>query len=215
MAIDDKEFSVQAKMLEALKSILESSKKLNEFSNDDLKYANSLMQDEMKEYFRKIKNNFNDFEQRLQKEYLKTYDVGIKVKGHKGTWYKIATYLHDGITYYQLEHERYGDDAEPLLIDEDGNVLEIGFSDRFDVMCHFAYENARNKNNEFIYSDKEISIGYYVDGNVRMDYKTFLKIKETYLSPIYKDSHCDFAIEHDGKRYHGACFLISKTEYFI
>ena len=47
---------------------------------------------------------------------------GIKVKGHRGTWYVIDQREYDGEMLYMVEHEDYGDEAASLIIDEDFNV---------------------------------------------------------------------------------------------
>lgn len=48
---------------------------------------------------------------------------GIKVKGHRGTWYVIDEREYDGRTLYMVEHETYGDEAASLIIDEDFNLI--------------------------------------------------------------------------------------------
>ena len=48
---------------------------------------------------------------------------GIKVEGHRGTWYVIDEAIYNGKTYYLLEHEEYGDEAAGLIIDEDENLI--------------------------------------------------------------------------------------------
>ena len=57
----------------------------------------------------------------------------IRIKGHIGTWYVVASMLHIGKPIYLLEHEKYGDEAQHLIIDKDKNILadewEHGFDD--------------------------------------------------------------------------------------
>ena len=48
---------------------------------------------------------------------------GIRVKGHRGTWYVIDEREYDGRTLYLVEHEDYGDEAASLIIDEDFNLV--------------------------------------------------------------------------------------------
>jgi hypothetical protein len=48
---------------------------------------------------------------------------GIKVNGHKGTWYVIDEITVSGNKYYLLEHETYGEDAACICIREDGKLI--------------------------------------------------------------------------------------------
>lgn len=48
---------------------------------------------------------------------------GIKVEGHRGTWYVIDEAEYEGRTLYLLEHETYGDEAASIIIDSDGEVV--------------------------------------------------------------------------------------------
>lgn len=54
---------------------------------------------------------------------------GIKVAGHRGTWYVIDE--EGGL--YLLEHETYGDEAACVIVDEEGNLIQEdvwnGFND--------------------------------------------------------------------------------------
>jgi len=58
---------------------------------------------------------------------------GIKIEGHRGTWYIIGTKEHNGRTLFLLESENYGDEAPALIVDSNYNVImdEVwnGFSD--------------------------------------------------------------------------------------
>lgn len=47
---------------------------------------------------------------------------GIKVEGHRGTWFVIDDVMRDGKTYFLLEHETYGEDADHIAIDENGRL---------------------------------------------------------------------------------------------
>jgi hypothetical protein len=48
---------------------------------------------------------------------------GIRVEGHRGTWYVIDEAEYDGRKLYLLEHERYGDEAACVIVDEGGNLI--------------------------------------------------------------------------------------------
>jgi len=48
---------------------------------------------------------------------------GIKVEGHRGTWYVIDEAEYDGQTLYLLEHETYGDEAANIIVDADQNLV--------------------------------------------------------------------------------------------
>ena len=48
---------------------------------------------------------------------------GIKIKGRKGTWYVVSEKEFPTGTYYLVESEIWGDEAEWLLIDSDFNEV--------------------------------------------------------------------------------------------
>lgn len=48
---------------------------------------------------------------------------GIRVEGHRGTWYVIDEGYHNGRKVYLLEHETYGDMAASVIVDSKGNLL--------------------------------------------------------------------------------------------
>lgn len=48
---------------------------------------------------------------------------GIKVEGHKGTWYSIDEYFYCGKHYYIMESEQYGEDAACIAIDAKTHIL--------------------------------------------------------------------------------------------
>mgnify|MGYP007101828364 CR=1 FL=1 len=49
---------------------------------------------------------------------------GIKVDGHRGTWYVIDEMVDDKYgRIYLLEHEKYGDAAASVIIDGNGELL--------------------------------------------------------------------------------------------
>ncbi|HAN21600.1 MAG: hypothetical protein A2Y15_05945 [Clostridiales bacterium GWF2_36_10] len=47
----------------------------------------------------------------------------IKIAGHRGRWYVCAVYEHKGCEVFELEHEKYGDEAAHLLVDSNGIIL--------------------------------------------------------------------------------------------
>lgn len=49
---------------------------------------------------------------------------GIKVEGHKGTWYVIDEGTLFDKKYYLLEHETYGDEAACICVDEDCKLVK-------------------------------------------------------------------------------------------
>lgn len=49
--------------------------------------------------------------------------TGIKVDGHKGTWYSIAKKEYDGEMLYLMEHEYWGDMAACVIIKEDNAIV--------------------------------------------------------------------------------------------
>nr|DAW40890.1 MAG TPA: Large polyvalent protein-associated domain 18 [Caudoviricetes sp.] len=64
---------------------------------------------------------------------------GIKIKGHRGTWYVIDKAVYDGKRLYLLESEIWGDEVASLIVDEDCNVIldDVwnGFSDYEECLC--------------------------------------------------------------------------------
>lgn len=58
---------------------------------------------------------------------------GIEIIGHKGTWYVISSCVRNGIDYFLLEHELYGEDSPCLIINEEYAIVmedvENGFDD--------------------------------------------------------------------------------------
>lgn len=60
----------------------------------------------------------------------------VKIKGHKGTWYSISSkkVAHEGKTVqaYLMEHETYGEDADHVIIDKEGNIIAEGLKNGFD-----------------------------------------------------------------------------------
>lgn len=68
---------------------------------------------------------------------MKFTNGGFTIDGHKGTWSIIAMTYNRGRQLFLMEHERYGDEAAYIIIDNKGDlVLENshnGFSDLDDV----------------------------------------------------------------------------------
>lgn len=60
----------------------------------------------------------------------------VKVDGHRGRWYVIAESWHNSKRVFLLEHERYGDEAACVIVDEAGRLIldEVwnGFEDLYD-----------------------------------------------------------------------------------
>ena len=48
---------------------------------------------------------------------------GIRIKGHRGTWYVIDEHFYMGEKVYLLEHETYGDEAAHLIVNEKLEVI--------------------------------------------------------------------------------------------
>lgn len=63
----------------------------------------------------------------------------IRVEGHKGTWYVIDEHQVGDKTFYLLEHEKYGDMAANVIIDENGALIAEDVWDGFDdeLFCDF------------------------------------------------------------------------------
>jgi hypothetical protein len=48
---------------------------------------------------------------------------GIKVDGHRGTWYIIGKAYHKGQEVFLLEHEQYGDEAPAIIVNSSLRIL--------------------------------------------------------------------------------------------
>lgn len=59
---------------------------------------------------------------------------GIKIKGRIGTWYVVSEREYPSGTYYLVESEIYGDEAEWLLIDSDFNEIVSEIYDGWDTV---------------------------------------------------------------------------------
>jgi hypothetical protein len=58
--------------------------------------------------------------------------TGIKVDGHFGTWYSIAKKDYNGRTLYIMEHEKFGDEAACVIIDENNKLIANDVWNGFD-----------------------------------------------------------------------------------
>lgn len=60
----------------------------------------------------------------------------IKVDGHIGTWYVADETVYIGHKFFMLEHEKYGDEAAHIAVDEEGRLVATdlwnGFDDDFE-----------------------------------------------------------------------------------
>lgn len=58
---------------------------------------------------------------------------GVKIKGHRGTWYCIGSRMYPVGQLFLMEHETYGEDAPHVIVDKRGNIVMEdvynGFSD--------------------------------------------------------------------------------------
>lgn len=56
----------------------------------------------------------------------------IKIDGHISTWYVIDETFYHGKKVYLLEHEKYGDEANSIIIDENKNIVMEDVCNGFD-----------------------------------------------------------------------------------
>lgn len=63
---------------------------------------------------------------------------GIKVKGHRGTWYVIdEKQIPNHGTVYLLEHEQHGDDTLCVAINKEGELLMEDVSDGLQEVMNY------------------------------------------------------------------------------
>lgn len=62
---------------------------------------------------------------------------GIKVKGHKGTWYVIDEMKAYNETLYLLEHEQYGDEVAAVIVTAEGKLLMEDVWNGFDDLDYY------------------------------------------------------------------------------
>ena len=58
--------------------------------------------------------------------------TGLKVAGHRGTWYAIDKKRVGHKWFYLLESERYGDDAAAIIVDKDCKLVVDDVYNGFD-----------------------------------------------------------------------------------
>lgn len=56
---------------------------------------------------------------------------GIKIEGHKGTWYIINESYYKGRKVFLLESEQYGEDAAALIVDKNLRIIQEGVFNGF------------------------------------------------------------------------------------
>jgi hypothetical protein len=54
---------------------------------------------------------------------LNRHSDGIKLSGHRGTWYVIDEAVHNGRHVFLVQHEQLGDETEALAVLEDGTII--------------------------------------------------------------------------------------------
>lgn len=59
----------------------------------------------------------------------------IQVDGHEGTWYAIDSETINGVDYFLLEHEKYGDEAAGVIVNDKGQVVCEDIWNGFDEMA--------------------------------------------------------------------------------
>ena len=81
----------------------------------------------------KVKEVKENAMQRVEQNIITRDSEGIRVEGHRGTWYVIDTENVDGQELFLLESEQHGDQAAGVIVDKSGTlILENvwnGFSD--------------------------------------------------------------------------------------
>lgn len=48
---------------------------------------------------------------------------GIKVEGHRGTWYVIDEGYYNGEKVYLLEHEKHGEEVPSIIVNSDLKII--------------------------------------------------------------------------------------------
>ena len=65
---------------------------------------------------------------------------GIKVKGHRGKWYVVEDVVYGGETYFLLEHETYGNDADWVAVNSAGDLIMEDITDGAEELIEFLAE---------------------------------------------------------------------------
>lgn len=85
---------------------------------------------------------------------------GIKVEGHRGTWYVIVETAYKGVPLFLLEHETYGEDADHIVINAEGTlIMEEVVGGVAEVLERMA-DNDESTETTMIFFDKQSS-DYY------------------------------------------------------
>jgi len=75
----------------------------------------------------------------------------IHVDGHEGTWYTISREAINGVDYFLLEHEQYGDEVASVIVNDKGQVICEDIWNGFDDLADFLPESMSSaEQNSFI-----------------------------------------------------------------
>ena len=78
-----------------------------------------------------LENHFEDV-RKYKENHITEASENISVEGHIGTWYVIAAEKIEGKKLFLLEHEKYGDEAANIIIDENRNLVMADVYNGFD-----------------------------------------------------------------------------------
>lgn len=78
-----------------------------------------------------LENHFEDV-RKYKGNHITEASENISVEGHIGTWYVIAAEEIEGRKLFLLEHEKYGDEAANIIIDENKNLVMADVYNGFD-----------------------------------------------------------------------------------
>lgn len=87
----------------------------------------------------------------------------IKVPTHIGTWYVIDKTNWQGKQVYLLEHEKYGDSAACIIVDENLNIILEEVWNGFDDLVDFWEENKMETKYYATYTDYRNTPQYVID----------------------------------------------------
>ena len=112
----------------------------------------------------------------------------ITVEGHYGTWYAVDRMVIDNKPYYLLEHEKYGDEALAVIVNEDGTLIMEDVSDGLDQLPDFlkleSYQAIEEKLRQ-------------APPSIKQQIEDLLKAAAT---PTEKQAACDIAKKQEHKR---------------